>query len=233
MKRFDIVKTIQMVLIILIAAAALTVIFSDGELYAMIAADSHVRFLCLLLWILTGISLAFLFYDFNSYTALRRENIELDNAVWSDPLTGIANRYSADVYLSRHLNRPLNREMGCLTIDLTCLGEINARHGHTGGDTAIRAFSDILQRSFDGNGFIGRNGGNKFLVIIEKCTEQKLNRLIAMMEENTDQWNQNHPDMILRWQAGRAFQEGEEAHTLTELVALSDRRAHSGMIIKE
>ena len=47
--------------------------------------------------------------------------MELDVAIYSDALTGIANRYSVDVYLGRFLNKPLPEDIGCVTIDLTNL----------------------------------------------------------------------------------------------------------------
>ena len=225
MKRFDRIKTIQLIALIGLTIASLIVIFTDQELYAAIARDPGVRYLALMLWIVIGLSFAFLFFDFSSYADLKRENTELDNAVYSDALTGIANRYSVDAYIGAFLNQPLPKDMGCMTIELTNLGEINKKTGHSGGDAAILAFAEILAASAGGVCFIGRNGGNKFVAIFRECSENRLMRFRKAVAEGTAAYNEKHADAPVRYCEGTAFDEGEKAKTLTELVALSDRRA--------
>ena len=225
MKKFDVVKTIQLILLAIMTVVALVIIFRDQALYQLIATDSHIRTLAILLWVLMGTSFGFLFYDFNSYTDLKRENIELDNAVYSDALTGIANRYSVDVYLSQYLNEPLPQDMGCVTIEMSNLAKINQEHGHAGGDEAIHAFSDILQTEAGDRCFIGRNGGNKFLAIFRECSDEKLEHFLDGVKKAIDVYNEEHADRQLEYRSGKAFNEGENIHYLTELVALSDQRA--------
>lgn len=228
MKRFDLIKTIQLIILIALVCGALEVILHSPELFHQIAADPQLRALSIILWLVCGLSFLFLLYDFNSYTGLKRENMELDNAIYSDALTGIANRYSVDVYIGQYLNTPLPRDMGCVTIDLTNLAEINEHLGHEGGDAAIQAFSSILQNAATGVCFIGRNGGNKFLAIFRDCSRKRLDTFAAAVRENTAERNAMHRDAAIAYSIGIAFDEGEEVHTLTELVALSDRRAFAG-----
>ena len=73
-------------------------------------------------------------------------------------------------------------------------------------------------------GFIGRNGGNKFLAIFRDCSEEKLGQYIQKIRELVDEHNKNS-EVSLEYVLGSAFHEGEQVKTLTELVALSDRRA--------
>ena len=228
MKRFDRIKTIQLVILIALVCAALVTILRTPDLYHMIAADPQVRKLCIILWLVFGLSFVFLLYDFHSYTGLKRENMELDNAIYSDALTGIANRYSVDVYIGQYLNTPLPQDMGCVTIDLTNLGEINERLGHSGGDAAIQAFSEILQNAALGVCFIGRNGGNKFLAIFRECSRKRLDAFVSSVRDKTAERNARHTEAAIAYTVGIAFDEGEDVHTLTELVALSDRRAFTG-----
>ncbi|MBQ9063396.1 MAG: diguanylate cyclase [Eubacterium sp.] len=225
MKRFDKIKTIQLFVMIVLAAAAVLLIVRDTELYHLMAVNPHVKMLGALLWILLAGSFLFLFYDFNSYADLRRENMELDHAVYSDALTGMANRYSVDVYIGQFLNKPLPADLGCITLDLVSLSEINRRHGHSGGDTAIQAFSDILLAAANGVCFVGRNGGNKFVAIFRDCTQARLQQFLEKVQAQTDQYNQMHPDAALVYTQGTASAEEETVESVTELVALSDRRA--------
>lgn len=227
MKRFDRIKTIQLVIIVILAAASLILIFGNRELYGIIATDPAIRGLALILWVTFGISAAFLFYDFNSYADLRRENMELDNAVYSDALTGINNRYSVDVYIGQYLNKPLPDNMACVTLDIVNMAEINQRLGHGGGDMAIQAFSDIMKQSSKGVCFIGRNGGNKFVAIFKECTDKQVNDFVDSVRRLTESRNETHPEGRIKFSYGLAIGGNEDVKTLTELVALSDRRAYA------
>ena len=225
MKKFDRIKTIQLLLLIAITAASLVVILRNSELYALIATNMAAKTISILLWLTLGLSFLFLLYDFSSYADMRRENSELDNAVYSDALTGIANRYSVDAYIGQFLGKPLPEDMGVVTIDMTNLSEINKAHGHSGGDMAIQEFASILQTAAGRACFIGRNGGNKFVAIFRDCTETRLERFLDSVESLTEERNTLHEDARIRYSAGKAFNEGEDISTVTELVALSDKRA--------
>ena len=229
MKKFDVVKTAQLILTVLLAAVSLYVIFSDSVLYNEIAANAHIRILAIILWVQLLSCFVFLFYDFNSYSNLKRENMELDHAVYSDALTGIANRYSVDVYIARYLNRKLPESMGCITLDITNLGEINEKFGHTGGDEAIRIFSEVLKKASEGICFIGRNGGNKFLAIFQECTDKRLDDFLEAVKKEVSKEEHN---MHIEYCTGAAFQKTEQAESITELIALSDRRAYQSIQVK-
>ena len=71
MKRFEWIKTIQLVIYFILTVAALVTIFGDDSLYQTIASDPHVRLLCGILWLMMGLSFVFMFLDFGSYTDLK------------------------------------------------------------------------------------------------------------------------------------------------------------------
>ncbi|MBR2539535.1 MAG: GGDEF domain-containing protein [Mogibacterium sp.] len=225
MKKFDRIKTIQLVLLIVLTAVALISILRNDELFMLIGTNSAARLISVILWLTLGVSFLFLLYDFNSYADMRRENLELDNALYSDALTGVANRYSVDAYIGQFINKPLPQDMGAITLEIVNLGDINHRHGHSGGDLAIQAFSAILKNASSGACFIGRNGGNKFVAFFRDCTDAKLDRFLQAVEEMVAARNAEHPDAAIKYSLGKAFNEGESVSEITELVALSDRRA--------
>ena len=203
MKKFDLIKTIQLILLIVITVTALVLILRDPDLYALIATDRTAKTISAILWVTLGVSFLFLLYDFNSYAEMRRENLELDNSVYSDALTGI---FLKDLFGK-------------------IIGEINRVHGHTGGDLAIQAFSSILQEATESNCFIGRNGGNKFVAIFRDCTDSRIQRFLAAVRKATDERNLEHPDAVIEYIEGIAFNEDSTVGSVNELVALSDKRA--------
>ena len=226
MYRFDRIKTLQLVLFIIFTAVALVSIIRDPELYNLIATNRAAKTIGVMLWVTIGVSFLFLLYDFSSYADMRRENMELDNAVYSDALTGIANRYSVDAFMGQFMGKALPEDMGIVTLEMTNMQEINKAQGHSGGDLAIQTFAAILQDAAGRACFIGRNGGNKFVVIFRDCTDARLERFLDKVESLTEERNKaSHDDVPIKYTAGTAFNEGEKAGTVTELVALSDRRA--------
>lgn len=60
MKKFDVFKTVQLVLFIILAAASLLIILTDSELYQQIANDTHIRALCIMLWAALVVSFLFI-----------------------------------------------------------------------------------------------------------------------------------------------------------------------------
>ena len=225
MKNFERIKTIQMVLLAAAAIAAVATVFRDRELYALIATNSAARLLAVILWLVLGASFIFLLLDLNDRAHMKRENMQLDKAVYSDALTGIANRYSIDAYLAQFHDKPLPQDMGAVTLVLTDLAAINDRLGHGAGDLAIQTFAGMLQTAAQGACFVGRNGGNKFVVIIRDCTEGRIERFLASVAEQTEKYNAAHPDAKISYVCGSAFDEGDGVKTAGGLVALSDRRA--------
>lgn len=222
--RFNLIKTIQLAVFILLTIATLLVVFLGEDVYSMIASDPNVRIMAVILWVVLGLSFVFLYYDFYSFAGMKKANAELDNAIFSDALTGIANRYSLDVYIGQYQNKPIPEAMGCVTIEFSNLKEINEKLGHSGGDDAIQLFSEYLQRSAGRDGFVGRNGGNRFVVIFRECTEEKMQQFLESLGKLTEEHNEE-AEMRFEFHAGTAFKKDEDVQSLSELVALSDRRA--------
>ena len=226
MNKFNLVKTIQLIIFIALTISIILVVFLHREVYIMISSDPAVRLLAICLWVILGLTFVFLYDDFYYFARIRRENAELDNAVYSEALTGMANRYSVDLYLGQFQNKPLPPDMGCVTIEMANLIDINKAFGNEAGDTAIQTFASIMQQASNGTCFIGRNGGNKFLAIFRDCSNDKLKDYIKLVRQMVDE-NNNNSEVKLEYRLGSAFDEGEQVRYLTELVALSDRRAHN------
>ncbi|MCR5272616.1 MAG: diguanylate cyclase [Lachnospiraceae bacterium] len=225
MKKFDKVKTVQLLIYVAITAYMLFKIFTDMDLYRAIAENDSMRFLCFLLWAILGISFAFMFFDFSSYTNLKREYSELDLAVFSDPMTGLANRYSCDAFIEQYTDKPLPRDVGCITLDMTNIAEINEKYSHTAGNEAIKDFSNILKKVSLGICFIGRNGGSKFLAIFEECTDEKMERFLKEFAQEIEKRNESSETGNITYKYGKAFDEGEKVRDIIELIALSNKRS--------
>lgn len=231
MKKFDLFKTIQLVLFITLTGIGLYIIFTDGELYRLIADNPHIRTLCALLWAVLAVSFIFIFLDFTLFSTFKKDYRELDYAVSSDPVAGIANRYSCDTVIEKYLDKPLPADIGCIMFDLTNIQDINQAKGHLAGNELIRDFSSILHFASIDFGFVGRNGGNKFLALIENCTEEKLENFLEHVNKRVKDHNLKEDSTPICYKYGIAFHEDDSVNTITELIALSNHRIYTKEVL--
>ena len=105
-----------------------------------------------------------LFYVVTVTRAHRR----LARMATTDPLTGLFNRRHiielTEKELARHNRHPSN--LTFMLMDLDHFKQINDQFGHDMGDRALSAVSQVLQDALRENDFIGRWGGEEFLVVL-------------------------------------------------------------------
>ena len=98
---------------------------------------------------------------------LRRANAELTSFALSDPLTDLPNRRALLAELARALARGQRerRLVHVAFVDLDGFKAINDGHGHDVGDDFLAAVAARLSASLRSGDFLGRYGGDEFLVI--------------------------------------------------------------------
>ena len=227
MKKFNKLKIIQMILFVVITIIGLVIVFTDAELYQMIGFDPHIRILCIVLWVVLGLSFIFLFLDYRLDSQLRRENEELNYAFYTDPDTGIANRNSCDAYINQYQNRLLPEGMAAFTVMVSNLKELNDELGYEQGDKIIAELAGILQGILPKGDFLGRNGGDRFLIIMRKCSKTDKEAFLQKIDSAIGQRNSKaSEEEKVEYRIGAALQAERHAMTLHTLVAVSDRKAH-------
>lgn len=223
-KTNELIKTLELIVIIGITAAALIYVFTNNDLFQAIGSDSGVRGLAAYLWITLGLSFIFMLIDFYFSSVMHKEYRELDYTLRNDRVTGLANRYSVDSVIEKYVDKELPPQIGCIMMDISNIRSINEQYGHLLGNNAIQTFANILLVSSVGICFVGRNGGCKFLALFEDCSEEKLNTFLTRVDKKIDEHN-SEPDAIrLEYRSGRAFGKDENVSTINALIALSDRR---------
>jgi two-component system cell cycle response regulator len=88
-----------------------------------------------------------------------------------DSLTSLFNRGVIVDLLARELTRT-RRENGCTVVimgDLDHFKDVNDRYGHMVGDEVLREIARRLLASVRSYDFVGRYGGEEFLVILNNC----------------------------------------------------------------
>lgn len=226
MKKFDTLKTIQLIVFIAMTVACIIIVFMNKNLFHLIASQGDVRLMCILLWLTLVLVFLFTFIDFSLFASFKHDYSELDYAVHSDPVAGIANRYSSDAIIEPYLDKPLPENMGCIMLELSNIQEVNELYGHVQGNKLIRDFSNILKLTSVNLCFVARNGGNKFLALFEEGTEEKIEVFLSRIDQKVSANNSSPDAYPINYRYGIAFREGEKANTITDLIALSNRRIY-------
>lgn len=92
-----------------------------------------------------------------------------------DSLTSLLNRGTIIELLARELTRA-RREKSCTTVvlaDLDHFKSVNDTYGHPVGDEVLREIGRRLLGSVRSYDFVGRYGGEEFLVVLNNCGPQK------------------------------------------------------------
>ena len=92
----------------------------------------------------------------------------------TDPLTGLPNRRSLFVHLSRELARAgrLKSEVALIVMDVDGFKAINDTYGHNVGDAALRAISGELQLALRPYDLCVRYAGDEFIVVLGDCSRE-------------------------------------------------------------
>jgi diguanylate cyclase (GGDEF)-like protein len=98
---------------------------------------------------------------------LQQRTRELEMLALTDPLTGLLNRRAIDDVakseLKRHARYPNQLAIGLIDVDH--FKDINSRYLLTGGDEVLRSLAKTLTNSLRSVDFLGRVGGEEFLVV--------------------------------------------------------------------
>jgi diguanylate cyclase (GGDEF)-like protein/putative nucleotidyltransferase with HDIG domain len=92
----------------------------------------------------------------------------------TDPLTGLPNRRSMFVHLSRELARAerLKSEVAIVVMDVDGFKAINDTYGHNVGDHALREVAHALQGALRPYDLCVRYAGDEFIVVLADCNRE-------------------------------------------------------------
>jgi diguanylate cyclase (GGDEF)-like protein len=112
-----------------------------------------------------------------------RAEILSSRAAGCDSLTGLANRARMRSMLDEALNNSASRKEGCglLLIDLDRFKQVNDTLGHPIGDLLLKEVAQRLSSVIEGEGQVGRLGGDEFEALLPGVDEE--GRLAAMAEQ--------------------------------------------------
>ncbi|WP_299793573.1 diguanylate cyclase [uncultured Shewanella sp.] len=127
---------------------------------------------------------------------LERHQNYLESLSYKDPLTGIANRRSLEVFAQRAFTQWKEGKgvIGFLMIDIDLFKEYNDSLGHQAGDKAILSIAQTLLLECRRRGeLVTRYGGEEFCVVIQGDNFAQMELLSKRMLEKVRELNIYHP----------------------------------------
>lgn len=127
-------------------------------------------------------------YEFTT-ERLQRERDRVHQSVLhlaqTDALTGLANRRNFETELLARASACTGLDpaepalvLGCF--DLDGFKPINDRYGHSIGDEVLRAVSERLRNALRDSDFVGRQGGDEFMLILERVPDRAYLEQLAL-----------------------------------------------------
>ncbi|QYJ80385.1 diguanylate cyclase [Shewanella acanthi] len=110
---------------------------------------------------------------------------DIRSSACRDSLTGLLNHTQILVAARRcfYLAKKMKTNVCIAMFDLDHFKKVNDTYGHAGGDKVLLAFSHLLQQSLKQTDFVGRYGGEEFMLVLPDITEeQAIKKLNAIRE---------------------------------------------------
>jgi diguanylate cyclase (GGDEF)-like protein len=159
---------------------------------------------------------------------------QLERLSHEDALTGLANRRRWDSELVSACTEARQREsvVAMVLVDIDYFKRINDRHGHPGGDEALRQVSALLSRRVRCGDLVARLGGDELAVLMPGAD---LDRAYALAESLRVEAAELQPDGFgpgeISLSLGVATTIGNEAYPL-ELMARADEQLYRAKITR-
>ncbi len=103
-----------------------------------------------------------------------------------DALTKLGNRAAFDEYFAKEMVRYHHKpfDLAIVVMDLDDFKRINDTYGHTAGDKTLQVIANTLTKKLDKSVFIGRYGGEEFVLIYSGIKKVKLIDELNMLKKH-------------------------------------------------
>lgn len=219
LKSYKTFKIIQLVLLIVFFLTFIIYLKFDPVLRNNIFTNSNLLTICVFLWAFMVFCFISLVLDLSQLEKYITDNHTLNRTAYLDSLTGIPNRQSCDIVFSRYENGEDISSIGCALICISNLPLINEALGRNKGNLLIQDFASVFESVGDNYGFVGRNGGNEFLIVIEDCSEDKMRNFISDLTREVRNYNDSSNQIPVTFKSYQVLNISLKKDSFGELIA--------------
>ncbi|MCR5338223.1 MAG: GGDEF domain-containing protein [Lachnospiraceae bacterium] len=165
---------------------------------------------------------AFLFYVVYSTVV---GNLELNKRADVDMFTGLYNRSKCNQLL-RETDSADGIECALAMFDLNDLKLTNDTYGHEAGDRLILSFVEILRGEAIPGSFLGRYGGDEFIMYVLDVDGKIMNRVMKRIEGSVEKYNRSGASPQISYSAGFVLSSELEDPSTMDLFQEADKRMY-------
>lgn len=188
-KGYKLFKLIQLAILILFAIVSFLYIYLDDDLRTNVYTNKNLLTICVFIWAFMIYSVVCIVLDFYQLEGHIAHDNVLNRAVYVDALTGIPNRIGCDMIFEKYNSGRDISAIGSALIRIANLESINHKKGRAVGNVLLVNFSRIMERVGAHYGFVGRNNGNDFLLVIDRCSQEDIDSFINELRDETESYN--------------------------------------------
>ncbi len=120
---------------------------------------------------------------------IEKQNKELQILATIDKLTGIYNRKKIDEITNNEIqrNKRYNHIFACAIIDIDYFKKVNDSCGHLVGDEVLKHISSLISNNIRKTDFIGRWGGEEFLVILPETKKEDMLTILEKIRKTVEE----------------------------------------------
>lgn len=157
--------------------------------------------------------------------SLTEHNSELSEKAYIDLATGLPNKNKCEEMLSSHLS--ITKPTACFMLDLNDLKKVNDTLGHEMGDIMILNFAKLLRKVVPLQYFVGRFGGDEFIVIAENISGKKeAEELVQNIKEMIMKFNGLRGEFQISYACGVAFSGDYPGVSVSDLLNEADQKMY-------
>lgn len=149
---------------------------------------------------------------------IKKQNEKLLDIVNIDHLTQIHNRKSLFERLKREISIS-NKEKTKLSVvmmDIDKFRSVNNNHGHLAGDLVIKQVAEVIQSNLSYGSFVGRYGGEEYLVVIPNSDKEKAHAIAEKIRRSIEDAEFVHGIKITISGGVREYDNEEPLHVLVD-----------------
>ena len=171
-------------------------------------------------------SLIFIFEIRLSSNQLKHQNAILDKLASTDPLTGLYNRRSMDIFLSQAVETESN--FALIMCDIDDFKKVNDTYGHDLGDVVLKGVASITAEQVKEKGYVCRWGGEEILILLNNASEENTFRIAENIRRNVSNrmFDLNEKWVHCSLTLGIAFHHTDEA--VEETITRADYKLYRG-----
>lgn len=219
-------KIIQLCVLVAIEVFFIGILMANPAMTRRIFEDRTLYLLSAAVWVLMIVALLFLVYDFFKLRSFEQMNYALNTESYPDDLTDMPD-HGMDAIFQTYSTPESMANVGCCMITIDNLEAANQSDSRQTADRMIQDFSSILESAGDLYGTVNRIGNNEFLVVIDRCDKEAMERFIRNLEDRIISYNREHERFPLQLQSTYILNSEERMETFTQLLIATYNRLHN------